>query len=242
MGRKTKKFILLAPVLLIIGILSFINFPKDPDPFPSDEQVIERITSFFSEIRPKIIQDRIFLDDRHVFVPFISEDDGYGMSFWVWKNNEWIAASVSGGGQPMVWNGGEEAVIMWNLNPKDEVGEISIFVKKERDFMVSGELATYQPRMGMMHRIPLEGKMYGAESFPDHWQELIKQYGEIQSSDGQNEFLGLEGGLQVVASFHDAKGKETFPHISFTGNSYSTGDEFVEAVIQVHENELEGKY
>ncbi|PJN86592.1 hypothetical protein [Bacillus sp. mrc49] len=244
MAKKTKKIILLAAILLMIGVLSFTQLPKDPDPFLSDKQVIKRINSFFSEAQPKIIQDRIFLDDTHVFVPFISEDDGYGMSFWIWKNNKWRAASVNEGGEPQVWNGEKKSKIIWNINPKDEVGEIRFFLKKEREFMVADGVDTYQPGMEMMHRITLQEKMYGVEEYPDHWQELMTQYAKIQAKDGQNEFLALGDGLQVFTGFYDAKGKETFPQTSFTGNGYSTGDDFVDVpfLVQVHENELEGEY
>ncbi|MGG4267166.1 hypothetical protein [Peribacillus simplex] len=136
MTNKIKMIGFITAVISIGGILSFGRFPNAPEPFLSDRQVVERINSTFSEAQPMVIQDQIFLDDTHVFVPFISEDNRYGMSFWVWKGNKWRVASVENSGQPQVWNGEEKSLIMWNMDPKDGISEIKVFMKKDRGFMV----------------------------------------------------------------------------------------------------------
>ncbi|MDM5214010.1 hypothetical protein QUF94_21650 [Peribacillus sp. NJ4] len=244
MTKKAKMSVLITAAILIGGILLFVLFPKEPEPFLSEKQIIKRINSIFPEAQPKSIQNKIFLDDTHVFVPFISEENGYGMSFWVWKGNKWKAASVNMGGQPQVWNGEEKSLIMWNMNTKDDVSEIGVFMKVDRDFLVEDGIATYQPGIEMMHSIALKGKTYGVARFPDNWRELMKQYVKLQAEDGQNDFPDFNDPIRLVTNFHDKEGEEIIPEHSFNGNSYTTGYNFVDVhfLVTVQEEELEGAY
>ncbi|MGE7766284.1 hypothetical protein [Peribacillus sp. NPDC096540] len=244
MTKKSKMIVLITAVILIGGLLLFVRFPKEPKPFLSDKQIIKRINSFFSDAQPKVIQKKIFLDDTHVFVPFISEDNGYGMSFWVWKDNKWRAASVNNGGQPQVWIGEEKSLIMWNMDPRDDVSEIKVFIRKDRGFMVSAGIATYQPGIEMMHSITLQGKPYGVEKYPDNWRILMNHYEKLQAEDGQNEFFQFNDSLQLANDFYDKDGNEVFPEHSSNSNSYTTGNNYVDFpfLIHVEEVELEGTY
>ncbi|MGE7761295.1 hypothetical protein [Peribacillus sp. NPDC097895] len=244
MTHKTKMIVFITAVISMGGILLFGRFPKAPEPFLSNRQVIEQINSNFSEAQPLVIQDQIFLDDTHVFVPFISEDNRYGMSFWVWKGNKWRVASVENRGQPHVWNGEEKSLIMWNMDPKDDISEIRVFMKKDRDFMVSDGKATYQPGIEMMHSIVMQGKMYGVETYPDNWQELMDHFVKLKGEVGQKDFLELNEPIQLAINFYDKDGKETYPEHAFNGNSYTTGNHFVDVPFLVHVevDELEGTY
>ncbi|WP_407408437.1 hypothetical protein, partial [Peribacillus sp.] len=111
------------------------------------------------------------------------------MSFWVWKDKKWRAASVDNGGEPKAWNGEGDSFFMWNLNPKDEVSEIKAFMKKDRNFSVSGDEATYEPGLEMMHSITVEDKSYGVEKYPDSWRTLMDQYAEVQKESSFDEFF-----------------------------------------------------
>ena len=242
MTKKTKMIVFIIAVISIGGILLFVRFPKEPEPFISDRQVIERINSTFSEAQPRVIQDQIFLDNTHVFVPFINVDNGYGMSFWVWKGNKWRVASVENSGQPQVWDGEEKSLIMWNMDPKDGISEIRVFMKKDRGFMGSDGIATYQPGIEMMHSIVLNGKTYGVGRYPDNWRELMDQYVKLQVEDRQSDFPEFNKLIQLAINFYDKDGNETFPEHSFNGNGYITGDNFLDVPFLVQADELEGAY
>lgn len=244
MNKKTKTIILLIVIFLIVGVLFIIRAPREPEAFLTDKQVIKRINSFFPEAEPKVIQDVLYLDETHVFVPFINESKEYGMSFWVWKDKKWRTASVDNGGEPKAWNGEGDSFFMWNLNPKDEVSEIKAFMKKDRNFSVSGDEATYEPGLEMMHSITVEDKSYGVEKYPDSWRTLMDQYAEVQKESSFDEFFEDRQTFKIGNRFYDKDGKEVFPTVPTDGIGYGTGNDYVDVPFlwYVEESELEGSY
>ncbi|MGE7122166.1 hypothetical protein ACQKIC_18360 [Peribacillus sp. NPDC046944] len=244
MNKKTKTIILVMVIVLIVGVLLIIRAPREPEAFLTDKQVIKRINSFFPESEPKIIQDVLYLDETHVFVPFINESKEYGMSFWVWKDNKWRAASVDNGGEPKAWNGEGDSFFMWNLDPKDEVSEIKAFMKKDRNFTVSGDEATYEPGLEMMHSITVEDKSYGVEKYPDSWRTLMDQYAEVQKESSFDEFFEDRQTFKIGNRFYDKDGKEVFPTVPTDGIGYSTGNDYVDVpyLMDLVDDELEGSY
>lgn len=245
MTKKTKKIILVMVIVLIVGVLLIIRIPRAPEAFLTDQQVINRINSFFPEAEPKVIQDVLYLDDTHVFVPFINESKEYGMSFWVWKNNKWRAASVANnGGQLKAWNGEGDSFIMWNLDPKGKVSEIRTFMKNDRSFSVSGDGATYDPGIEMMHSIMVVDETYGVEKYPASWRTLIDQYTDLQKESSFYELFHDRQSLQVANRFYDKDGKEVFPIMPTNGIEYTTEYNYVDVpyLIDLVDEELEGSY
>ena len=244
MTKKTKTIIVMMVMVLIAGILLIIRSPREPEAFLTDKQVIKRINSFFPESAPKVIQDVLYLDETHVFVPFINESKEYGMSFWVWKDNKWRAASVDNGGELKAWNGEGDSFIMWNLNPKDEVYEIRTFMKKDRNFSASGDEGTYQPGIEMMHSIMTENTKYGVEKYPDSWRTLMDQYAEVQKESSYDEFFEYRQTFKIGNRFFDKDGKVVFPTVPTDGIGYGTGNDYVDVpfLLYLEESELEGSY
>ena len=245
MTKKKKTIIVVMVMVLIAGILLIIRSPREPEAFLTDKQVIKRINSFFPEAEPKVIQDVLYLDDTHVFVPFINESKEYGMSFWVWKDNKWRAASVDNGGELKAWNGEGDSFIMWNLDPMDEVYEIRTFMKKDRNFSASRDEGTYQPGIEMMHSIMTENKTYGVEKYPDSWRTLMYQYAELQRKTSNfDEFFEVQQSLTLANRFYDKGGKEVFPTPPTNGIGYSTRYDYVDVpyLMDLVDDELEGSY
>ena len=245
MTKKTKTIIVVMVMVLIVGTLLIIRSPREPEAFLTDKQVIKRINSFFPESAPKVIQDVLYLDETHVYVPFINESKEYGMSFWVWKDNKWRAASVDNGGELKAWNGEGDSFIMWNLNPKDEVYEIRTFMKKDRNFSASRDEGTYQPGIEMMHSIMTENKTYGVEKYPYNWRTLRNQYAALQKkTPDYGEFFEGEQALKLANRFYDKDGKEVFPTVPTDGMGYSTGNDYVDVpyLMDLVDDELEGSY
>lgn len=244
MTKKMKKIILVMVIVLIVGVLLIIRIPRAPEPFLTDQQVINRILSFFPESEPKVIQDVLYLDDTHVFVPFINESKEYGMSFWVWKNNKWRAASVDIGGEPQAWNGKEDSFIMWNIDPRDEVSEIRFFMRNQRSYSVSDDVATYQPGVEMMHSVKLQQQSYGVEKYPERWRLLMDKDVERNHVSIFQDFLGDSQTLQVANGFYGKDGKEVFLEYTTNGNGYTTGNNYIDFpyLLGIQDDELEGTY
>ncbi|MGE7604076.1 hypothetical protein ACQKL5_16520 [Peribacillus sp. NPDC097675] len=244
MTKKTKTIILVIVIVLIVGVLLIIQSPREPEAFLTDKQVIKRINSFFPEAEPKVIQDVLYLDDTHVFVPFINESKEYRMSFWVWKDNKWRAASVDNGGEPKAWNGKKDSFFMWNLDPKDEMSEIKMFMIKDRSFIVSEDEATYEPGLEMMHSIMVEDKSYGVEKYPDSWLTLMDQYTEVQKESIFDGYFEDRQTFKIGNRFYGKDGKAVFPTVPTDGIGYGTGNDYLDVpfLLYLEESELEGSY
>ena len=242
----SKKTLLITIALLLVGGVAalFFVFPdkEEPKPFLTKEQVINRIGSLLPEAKPSIIQDVIYLDKTHVYVPFIGEEERYGMSFWIWKEDKWRAASVDNTGEPQAWTSGRQSFVMWNLDPKDQISEMRLYLVSNRDFMVSEGVSFYRPRIEMSYTIPLPKTSFGVEKIPDAWQKVMKSY-ENHAKEGDGLSFGNQESIRMGQAFFDEKGKETSPDISYGGHSYETGNAYVNQryLWYTEQEELEGK-
>ena len=72
--KKLWSFIGIAGVLLFAVIVYLFSFWK-PTPFPSNEQSLDEIRNVFPQMGDGVILNTIFLDEQHVYVPFISDGD-----------------------------------------------------------------------------------------------------------------------------------------------------------------------
>ena len=92
---------------LLIGIIllsaSFWYYTSGPTSFPTDEQLVKEMTNHFSYVSNSEIQDTIFLDEHHVFVPFNTNGKIYGLSLWEWNKRKWNAVFVSTSADIKVW-------------------------------------------------------------------------------------------------------------------------------------------
>jgi hypothetical protein len=79
----TKKKAWTIASLAVLGLLSlfmiyWFYFAK-PVSFPTNEQLVKEINRIFPEASASVIQDTIPVDERHVVVPFISNEDEFGI-------------------------------------------------------------------------------------------------------------------------------------------------------------------
>ena len=78
--RKIVIFVALAALLIILFLIYWFYFSK-PESFLSEEQVVDQINDTFAQAEAVRIQDTVDLDEEHVFVPFVTNSDEYGVSY-----------------------------------------------------------------------------------------------------------------------------------------------------------------
>lgn len=239
--KQRKVFILAAVLLLLfIGAIYYYFFSK-PSDFLGEAQLKEVVQDYFPGVEIKI-QDVIFVDDTHVFVPFIS-DDRYGSSFWFWKNRKWELGNINTIQNPYVWkidpNDTSSYKIFWNFYPKTEMRQFDIFLLKRRSYYVSNDVHQYIPRVHLKETIPFNNleASYGVKSLPANWAKFLSSY------------LAVEKSKQPTTVFFDfiqpqsyyfgwnplnAQGEVSYPH-RYDGSGTGYGDIHLEFMPGISE-------
>ncbi|MDG5472290.1 hypothetical protein P6709_11040 [Jeotgalibacillus sp. ET6] len=187
--RKKWKWLLIAVPLILVtaGGLYYSAVVKNPDSFMSEDRIINEIDSQFQNGKTQEILDIDFLTDRHVFVPFRSDRNQYGVAYWEWKLNDWELILISSSGEPSIvtTNAGDPAsqYVLWNLHPDDEVKRAAFYLTRRRNFQVLQGEQMYTPRVQMKEEIEFE-KSYGSMKIPSDWGTYMTSYQEALTREG----------------------------------------------------------
>lgn len=247
MGLKKRRSLVvgLLAVLLLSAFLCWFYFSK-PSAFPTDDQLIQEINDTFPRIAVDIIQDWVFVDERHVFVPFITEKDDYGVSYWVWKQRKWRAESISGVGQPYIWKINKKDPstyhFVWNMHPDNQLDSVDFYLLRDRGYRGTGEVWNYYPRIQMEEKILLQEKSYGVLQFPDEWVSFMTPFMRVESAKQPSVFFNdfyPEHHLLFGWVSYDRMGKSTYPEKGLNGGLYSNYSRNIEYVRFLHEGEIE---
>lgn len=85
----------------------------------------------------KINQDRIIIENKNLFTPFITTDEEYSMLLlhWNWLTGNWDIIHRQQGGGVVLWKtDASSAFFVWNLSPKDKVESIEFALKNRSVF------------------------------------------------------------------------------------------------------------
>lgn len=234
-------------VSVIIAFVLFIcwYYFSGPVALPKEDDLIEEIKNAH-RVTPETIQDTIFINDRHVVVPFVSTNNHYGLSFWVWEKRKWRLTSVFTNGAPTLWelNSKDPSTyyFVWNIHPLDNVDSIDFYVLRERNYRGSGEKETYYPQIQMKKNVSLHEKSYGIIALPEEWISVIDSIQTVDSYKKQDLFWS--------SIFHDPmiyygwiprnkEGNELPLEHTFNGSGFTGGRMTIVRLHLLDENELE---
>ncbi len=222
---------------MLIGVILFSTsywyYNSGPASFPTDEQVVEEMTNHFSYVSNSVIQDTIFLDDRHVFVPFTAEGEIYGLSLWERNNRKWNAVLVSTSGDIKVWKIKSEDPTtyhaLWNYPPQDQVDYMKFYLINKRGFHITGVKEHYEPGLQLEQTITLSENLFGSMKLSKEWLAVINS---------------LTDSLKVpLYNFHwntyDSSDKPIFPERHENRSSSIDGETNIEFAVFIEEFELE---
>lgn len=224
--------------IILLSIIGYWFYFSRPAPFPPNQQLIDEMNRIFPKATASIIQDTIPIDERHVFVPFISKKNDYGLSYWVWKHRKWQVASIDTKGEPMLWklNGNDPSsfYFVWNIDPKDQLSSIHFYLIRNRGYRIAEGIQRYYPRVQMEKRVPIQEKSYGTMQLSDEWVTLMNAYSKVESAKQfpeQNIFLGWTS--------YDQTNDETFPWSSVNGTMYVNSKIDLDYLMTVGKRDIE---
>lgn len=246
--KKLWAFIVGIAIILSTAMIYWFYFPK-PASFPTDEQLIEEINGFFPEADASVIQDTLPADERHTLVPFISNKDDYGLSYWVWQKHKWRVVSIDTKGQPRIWkidrDDPSSFQFVWNIHPEDQLSSIYYYLIRDRGYHISEGIDHYYPRVQMEKRVNLQEKSYGLMQLPNEWVAFMNSYINTESAKQSNKFFYNffpEQSMFFGWIPYDQANKEALLDRSVNGNGYSNGKVDTDYVRILNKADIELPY
>lgn len=243
-----KKLLVILSVLAILLVISFIYWitSTNPSSFPDNEDLIKEINHIFPQSNVKEIQDTIALDEKHVFVPFISEENKYGVSHWVWQKREWELSSVNTGGEPQSWRieDGDFSTthLVWNIAPETPIEKLKFYLIKDRSFHITEGIDYYDPGVQLEEIVELSDTSYGVMPLPERWSSILDSYTKLETARQPDVFsnsFNIENYMYFGWMAYDHFGKVLPPDHSLFGSGFTGGEEHIEHIRFLDELEIE---
>ncbi|OEH86587.1 hypothetical protein BHU72_10015 [Desulfuribacillus stibiiarsenatis] len=172
---------------LIITVGVYYYYFSGPTDFLNDDQAIEALNRYYFNPKAMEIQDVVFLDEKHVLVPFITEN-GYATSCWTWKNRSWRIEGIDTSQLPFLWKTNPKApssyALIWNISPDNDIATIDFYLIGRRGYYVSDSVHRYTPRI-QLHTTVLyekEEKSYAVVPIPNEWIAFLDSYEKVEKS------------------------------------------------------------
>ncbi|GBG05718.1 hypothetical protein PAT3040_00202 [Paenibacillus agaridevorans] len=184
-----KRAIIAAILVLAAGSFIFWKWIGiGPTPMSDKELAARMINELNERADVSEVQDIVMLDSRHLFVPFVSTNGDYGMSFWVWDRFDWEIRSIDSDGNPQMWHLREDdpskQYLVWNLAPESKVEELDFYLIRNRNAGRSDGNDFYSPRVQMEKGVSLQDQRYGVSRIPDDWIDIQKSVPKQQGTGG----------------------------------------------------------
>lgn len=241
---RKKRVIATSIVILALSVVIYFFYILIPKTFPNDELVIKSINQLFPEAKASVVQETIYLDERHAFVPFISSQNHYGRSFWVFEMYQWKLARVDTRGEPIIWSIKEKDpsthYILWNMDPKDQLSHLDFYLLRDRGYFISNGVHRYEPKVQMKTSISLQDQSYGVMPFSEEWIEVIDTFKILEKGTNQNSWLFARHQQNYIGWMHfDIHGESNFPERSVNGSSYTKKNINLDFIRILNERDLE---
>jgi hypothetical protein len=243
MRKKVLVPLLLITILIACGIF-YWYYLAPPATLPDKEEINTILSDPYNRVEIAEIQDTIFLDDKHVFIPFITEEEGHGISFWEWKKHEWQLSSFSTGSMPQIWkidvDDPSSHFIMWNFHPENDLKYLTFFLIKERGFSVTDGKQQYDPGIQMDYRAEVGEKSYGYTSIPSEWQEYMQADNKLmEEMKPNNLFADFFPPAQYYFGWQSTSSDRSTEYPSYPNtNGFGSGGSSTEHLRFLNENEI----
>ncbi|MFD1357004.1 hypothetical protein ACFQ4X_03760 [Fictibacillus halophilus] len=245
--KKRMKLIIGLGLIVLLGVVTYWYYPKSPSAFLSDKELALEINNTQSNMKVKQIQDKVAVDDKHFFVPFITTNGDYGTSYWEWQRTKWKVLNIDNTGEPMIWkinkNDPSTYRLVWNLHKDDKVDHMKFYLNRERSFQVSNGIEYYYPKVQMEKKITITAASYGSQKLPNEWISVVDSFVKIESSVKQSLFddFDLDRHLYFAWMPYDKTGKEAIIEHSVNGYSFTVDDIELDFVRWMNNHDLESQ-
>lgn len=244
---KQKKLRVPIIIIAIFFIAAGSIYYFQPREFLTEDVLKERINNHYYSVDSPEIQDIVFVGKKHVFVPFISNGQ-HGTSYWVWRGGKWDLGAISTIQSPRVWkldpNDPSSYVILWNMDPDDEMITFDLILYNERYYTVSDNVHHYTPRVQLHQTVKVdsEANSYGVMPLPENWLAFLDAYLKVENAKQPSSSFMFDFFPQKHATFawipYDVNGEVSFPGPdNASGSGY--GNIHLEYMFSIHEHDLE---
>jgi hypothetical protein len=227
-------------------LIIYLNREMKPKSFPNVEFVIEQLNKDYPQVSASRVLAVTHLDDRHVFVPYVSSDEQYGICYWVWNKFNWKLARIDTRGMPHIWKlNGEnpsDYYIVWNIDPKDQIKQLDYYLKRERHYSISQNSHRYTPAIQTRTTALLEEQAFGAIPLPEEWVHIMSENLRVPQDNQPRSFFNqsITYNPMYIGWIPYNQGREVvFPANSVNGSGYTLRDIDLDFVRIMNEYELE---
>ena len=239
-----RKKVLVTLLILTVGVILYWNYLAPPSAFPNKEKIKNTLMNPYNGIHVEEIQDIIFLDDRHVYIPFTTKTESHGISFWEWKKHKWELVSYSSGSMPQIWkiDSDDPAThfIMWNFHPENNLDNLTFYLIKDRGYSITEGKHQYDPSIQMDFSAEVGKYSYGYSPIPSEWQTYMETENKLLKEKNPNPLFAdyfppvhYYFGWQTT----NKDGRVEFP--SFPDrNGFGSGGQSTETLRFLNENEV----
>ncbi|MDQ0268304.1 hypothetical protein [Cytobacillus purgationiresistens] len=235
--KKLKVLLLILGAFLLVTLAYVYYDQSQKTKMPTDEELIKELSIDETRDGVKHIQDKVKIDDNRLFVPYISTKGDYSISLWEWDRGKWELRSWGQKGEVRIWKGKlskpSSYYLVWNMSPKDNIGQIKVSLGKERVFYVSDQEMRYNPEIDLSTEINVENKTYGYQTISEEWVQFLTHYYQAETAINFDSLFNHVFANQFIVYTwiaKDAKGNIILPENSVFGNG-SGGGESVDYII-----------
>ncbi|MBS8264311.1 hypothetical protein DYI25_07670 [Mesobacillus boroniphilus] len=242
--KRKNVLLLLVFIIILTGGMVYWFYLAPPATFPDKEKIKDTLMNRHNRINIAEIQDSIFLDDEHVYIPFTTKTESHGISLWEWKKHEWQLTSLSTGNMPLIWkiepDDPATHYIMWNLHPKNNLDYLTFYLIKERGYSVTEGKHQYDPGVQMDFRAEVEEQSYGYSPIPPEWQEYVEaENQQMEAMKPDPFFAGFFPPTQYYFGWQSISKNGTIEYPSYPDNNgFGSGGQSTEDLRFLNENEV----
>ncbi|MCK0473724.1 hypothetical protein [Halalkalibacter sp. APA_J-10(15)] len=238
MSKKTIVLLFITFGLITVSTYAFYRF-MIPNDFYTEEELLEEITHGTLD---EEILDIVQLDEKTYFVPFLSTENSYSSSIWVWRFGKWQSVGTSTASDPQIVTNNGNSYIYWNVHPRDEIHEWDFYLTSERSYTVANAnsenpLEVYMPRIQVKHTIEVENESFGFVELPEKWEGIIRSF-DLNPSD--SEFLPTSHYYQFEwQAYNGIREAINLDYTFRNGGGGSYSGEYITHMQQLNHDKLE---
>ncbi|MEH7225157.1 hypothetical protein V7112_15215 [Bacillus sp. JJ1566] len=190
--RKVQLIVGIALTLCAVAFVFYFYLAK-PSSFLSSEEILAELNKYSPDPEATEILETLEIDDRHVYVPFITKDNKYGTSLWIWEKHKWELVAESDNGAPKLLKVDSKDPssyrVFWNIHPDDHLSYGELYYIRNRNYHRIEGIDNYYPRLQMKTILDFEEKPYGIIELPNEWQKVMETTIRVEEARQPDSFF-----------------------------------------------------
>lgn len=243
--RKIKRIIGFFFTISIVVYVYYFHL-ANPSSFLTSEEILSDLNRHSYDLKANEVLEMIEIDTRHMYVPFMTKDNKYGMGLWKWEKHKWTLIAESDNGAPQVLkikpDDPSSYKIYWNIHPDDDISYGELYFIRDRNYHMTEGNDNYFPRIQMKTIINFEDIPYGVLDLPSEWQEVMQVLVKIEEAKEpvpfNNGFFPVLHDIYFGWISYNNEHERQRPDKTHRGRGSSSGIE-LQHVMYLNEEQLE---